>query len=175
MKRIAIIGSGGAGKSTLARKLGKLLKIEVFHLDALFWKPGWVGASREEQKMVQSELVENEYWIFDGNYGGTMDIRLNKADTVIFLDFPRTLCAYRIIKRRFQYRNKTRPDMGEGCDERLDLEFLKWVWNFPKTKRLEILRKLESFSSNKEIIILTSPKEIKRFLHTIETAGNLNG
>ena len=168
MKRIAIIGSGGSGKSTLARKLGELLNIEVFHLDALFWKPGWVGASREEQIAVQGKLVENECWIFDGNYGGTMDIRLDKAETVIFLDFSRTLCVYRVIKRRFQYRNKTRPDMGKDCDERLDLKFLRWVWQFPKTKRAEILKKLESLSRKKEIIILTSPKELEQFLSTIK-------
>ncbi len=168
MNRIAIIGSGGSGKSTLARRLGELLKIEVFHLDALFWKPGWVGASRDEQQMVQNELVENDSWIFDGNYGGTMDIRLNKADTIIFIDMPRTICVFRIIKRRLQYRNKTRPDMGEGCKEKLDLEFLKWVWEYPKIKKPTILSKLQSISKEKEIIILTSPDEVERFLSKIK-------
>ncbi len=66
MKKIAIIGSGGSGKSTLARELGERLHIEVFHLDALFWKPGWVGVPKEEQRLVQNELVEKEKWIFDG-------------------------------------------------------------------------------------------------------------
>jgi len=169
MKKIAIIGSGGSGKSTLARRLGEFLKIEVFHLDALFWKPGWVGTSKDEQKLVQSELVEHESWIFDGNYGGTMEIRLNNADTIIFLDMPRTICAYRVIKRRLQYRNKTRPDMGEGCEEKLDLEFLKWVWEYPKTKKPVIMKKLESLSIEKEIIILTNPSEVEQFLNRIST------
>ena len=169
MKKIAIIGSGGSGKSTLARRLGEFLKIEVFHLDALFWKPGWVGTSKDEQKLVQSELVEHESWIFDGNYGGTMEIRLNNADTIIFLDMPRTICAYRVIKRRLQYRNKTRPDMGEGCEEKLDLEFLKWVWEYPKTKKPVIMKKLESLSIEKEIIILTNPSEVEQFLNRIRT------
>lgn len=169
MKRIAIIGSGGSGKSTLARKLGEYLTIEVFHMDALFWKSGWVGASRDEQILVQSELVEQESWIFDGNYGGTMDIRLNKADTIIFLDIPRTICAYRLLKRRFQYRNKTRPDMAAGCNEKLDLEFIKWVWAYPKSKKPMILKKLESLSKVKETIILTSPGEVEQFLRKIKT------
>ncbi|MFC7686071.1 DNA topology modulation protein [Ureibacillus sp. GCM10028918] len=172
MKKIAIIGSGGSGKSTLARELGKILKIEVYHLDALFWKPGWVGTSREEQKMVQSDLVENESWIFDGNYGGTMDIRLNKADTIIFLDIPRTICAYRVFKRRIQYRKKTRPDMGEGCEERLDLEFLKWVWKYPRTKKPAIVKKLELLPREKEIITLTSLKEVDHFLNKIKVILN---
>lgn len=169
MKKIAIIGSGGSGKSTLARRLGEFLKIEVFHLDALFWKPGWIGTSKDEQKLIQSELVEHENWIFDGNYSGTMDIRLNNADTIIFLDMPRTICAYRVMKRRLQYRNKTRPDMGEGCEEKLDLEFLKWVWEYPKTKKPVIMKKLESLSIEKEIIILTNPSEVERFLNRIKT------
>lgn len=168
MKKIAIIGSGGSGKSTLARKLGELLHIEVFHLDALFWNPGWVGTSKQEQRVVQEELVEKETWIFDGNYGGTMDIRLNKADTIIFLDIPRTVCAYRVLKRWIQYRNKTRPDMGEGCEERISLEFLKWVWEYPKTKRPAILKKMDSFSKEKKVIILKSPKEVESFLHKIK-------
>lgn len=169
MKKIAIIGSGGSGKSTLARRLGEFLKIEVFHLDALFWKPGWIGTSKDEQKLIQSELVEHENWIFDGNYSGTMDIRLNNADTIIFLDMPRTICAYRVIKRRLQYRNKTRPDMGEGCEEKLDLEFLKWLWEYPKTKKPVIMKKLESLSIEKEIIILTNPSEVEQFLNRIRT------
>ena len=169
MKKIAIIGSGGSGKSTLARRLGEFLKIEVFHLDALFWKPGWIGTSKDEQKLIQSELVEHENWIFDGNYSGTMDIRLNNADTIIFLDMPRTICAYRVMKRRLQYRNKTRPDMGEGCEEKLDLEFLKWLWEYPKTKKPVIMKKLESLSIEKEIIILTNPSEVERFLNRIKT------
>jgi len=102
MKKIAVIGSGSSGKSTLARKLGALLHIKAFHLDVLFWKPGWVGVTKEEQRLVQSELVKRKTWIIDGNYGGTMDIRLNNADTIIFLDMPRTICAYRVIKRWIQ-------------------------------------------------------------------------
>lgn len=84
MKKIAIIGSGGSGKSTLARDLGEILYIEVLHLDSLFWKPNWVGVPKVEQKKVQHELIKREEWIIDGNYGGTIDIRLNAADTIIF-------------------------------------------------------------------------------------------
>jgi len=113
MKRIILIGSGGSGKSTLARQLGAKLKLKVYHLDALFWKPNWVGVPKNEQRKIQNELVKNETWIIDGNYGGTMDIRLNAADTIIFLDVHRTICVYRVFKRMLQYRNKTRPDMGE--------------------------------------------------------------
>ncbi|MEN1970500.1 DNA topology modulation protein [Lentibacillus sp. N15] len=167
MKKIILIGSGGSGKSTLARQLGVKLKLRVYHLDALFWKPNWVGVPRNEQWEIQNELVKNEKWIIDGNYGGTMDIRLRAADTIIFLDVHRTICVYRAFKRMLQYRNKTRPDMGEGCAERLDFGFLKWIWNYPKAKRPEILKKLAPLSTEKQIIILRTPKQIRKFLEEV--------
>ncbi|MBD8067847.1 DNA topology modulation protein [Bacillus sp. PS06] len=167
MKKIVLIGSGGSGKSTLARKLGKKLNIPVYHLDALFWKPNWVGVSRAEQIKVQHELVKEQEWIIDGNYGGTMEIRLNAADTIIFLDIPRVICTYRALKRMIQYKNRTRPDMGEGCEERLDFAFLKWVWEYPKTKRPDILKRLNQLSEDKQVYILKSTGEVQCFLDKV--------
>lgn len=164
MKKIILIGSGGSGKSTLAKQLGNKLNIKVHHLDALFWKANWEGVPREEQRKVQKNLIKEEEWIIDGNYGGTMDLRLNAADTIIFLDIHRTICVYRAFKRIVQYRNKTRPDMGAGCEERLDLQFFKWIWEYPNKKKPAILIRLDQLSKGKEVIILKSPNEVKRFL-----------
>ena len=151
----------------MARQLGEKLKINVYHLDALFWKPNWVGVPKDEQIKVQNDLVKKEDWIIDGNYGGTMDIRLNAADTIIFLDIPRTICVYRAFKRMLQYRNKTRPDMGEGCEERFSFEFFKWIWEYPKTKRPKILDRLKQLSKEKEVIILKSPKEVENYIENV--------
>lgn len=164
MKKIAVIGSGGAGKSTFSRQLGSMLDLPVYHLDALLWKPGWVATTKAEQRRIQQQLVANEKWIIDGNYGGTLDIRLNAADTIIYLDIPRIICLYRVFKRMIQYRNRTRPDMAAGCHERFDLGFLKWVWDYPKTKRPSILEKLEERSKEKTVIILSSRKEVEQFI-----------
>lgn len=164
MKKIILIGSGGSGKSTLAKQLGNKLNIKVHHLDALFWKANWEGVPREEQRKVQKNLIKEEEWIIDGNYGGTMDLRLNAADTIIFLDIHRAICVYRAFKRIVQYRNKTRPDMGAGCEERLDLQFFKWIWEYPNKKKPAILKRLDQLSKGKEVIILKSPNEVKRFL-----------
>ncbi|MFE5430808.1 DNA topology modulation protein [Peribacillus simplex] len=168
MKKIVIIGSGGSGKSTLAKQLGEKSKRNVYHLDALFWNPNWVGVPRDEQRKAQKELVKEEEWIIDGNYGGTMEIRLNAADTIIFLDIPRTICVFRAFKRMLQYRNKTRPDMGEGCEERFSFEFFKWIWEYPKTKRPKILERLDQLSKDKEVIILKSPKDVQYFLEKVQ-------
>ncbi|UCZ52198.1 DNA topology modulation protein [Bacillus shivajii] len=177
MRKIAIIGSGGSGKSTLARRLNEILNIDVFHLDAHFWRPGWIIAKREEQITAQRELMKNDSWIIDGNYQSTMDLRLKAADTIIFLDMPKTLCIYRVFKRWWMYRKKKRPDMGDGCAERLDVNFLKFVWNFQKKKKPEILRKLELYKKEKDIIILDSPKAVKLFLvaQCVEDRSKVSG
>lgn len=127
------------------------------------------NSAEKEQKEIQQEVIQKETWIIDGNYGGTLNIRIKAADTVIFLDYSRYICVYRALKRMFQYRNKTRPDMVEGNDERLDLGFLKWIWNYPRDKRSEILKKLDSISDSKKVIILKSPKEAEHFLERVNT------
>ena len=93
---------------------------------------------KEEQRTVQNELVKEDEWIIDGNYGGTMDIRMNAADTIIFLDIHRTICVYHAFKRVVQYRNKTRPDMGAGCEERFDLQFLNGYGNILMLNDLQL-------------------------------------
>ncbi len=167
VKRVMIIGSGGAGKSTLAGVLGARLRIPVVHLDAHFWQPGWVPTPREAWLELQRELMHAETWIMDGNYGGTMDARLALADTVIFLDLPRLTCISRALLRRVQYHGHSRPDMNPGCPEKIDLEFLRWIWDFPRTKRPGILKRLEA-QSNKgtQVIHLRSVRDVNRFLET---------
>ncbi|MFD3449416.1 DNA topology modulation protein [Microbacteriaceae bacterium 4G12] len=167
MKKIVIVGSAGAGKSTLSRQLGAILGIKVYHLDQIFWTKGWISISREELIKYQQQTFKQDSWIIDGNYSSTMDMRFTAADTIIFLNFPRARCLYRVVKRRIQYHKKTRPDMGEGCEERLDLEFLKWVWDYPKTRTPSLLARLEHLKDEKTIIVLHSPKEVKRFLEEI--------
>lgn len=164
MKKIAIIGSGGSGKSTFSRALGKNIGIPVYHLDALLWKPGWEPTTKAEQRNIQQQLIEEDRWIIDGNYNGTLELRLSAADTIIFLDMPRTLCLYRIAKRRWQFRRSQRPDMALGCKEKISFEFFKWVWQYPKTQKPSMLKKLESMPPHKNIVILDSPRKAKDFL-----------
>lgn len=164
MQKILLIGSGGSGKSMLARELGMRLGIDVYHLDALLWKPNWTPATRQEQISIQSELMERDSWIIDGNYGGTLDLRVDAADTIVFLDLPRTVCTYRVLKRMLKYRGKTRPDMGPDCEERFDPKFLKWVWGYPKSQRPDVLNRLQSIPAEKQVIMLDSQKQVRDFL-----------
>lgn len=164
MKKIILIGSSGAGKSTLSLKLGEKLDIEVFHLDKLLWKPNWEMTDREYQNEIQNNLIMKPSWIIDGNYGGTLDIRMKAADTIIFLDRNRFVCIYQILKRVKKYNGITRPDMQNNCPEKFDLSFLKWVWNFPNKQRIDILRILQTIPKTKKVIVLKNKKQIQLFL-----------
>ncbi len=164
MKRIVIIGSGGAGKSTLAQQLGEILKIEVFHLDQLYWLAGWNKPPKDEWQKTVGEIIKKDSWIMDGNFGGTMKMRLEACDTAIFLDFPRAVCLYRVLKRRLTYHKTNRPDMAEGCNEKVDLEFLGWIWNFQKTTKPKIEERLQKFEAEKTIIRLKSTQDVEIFL-----------
>ena len=167
MRRVSIIGSGGAGKSTLARQFGDITGLPVIHLDREFWRPGWTETPKPEWKSRVEELVKGDEWIIDGNFGGTMEIRLAAADTVVFLDFPRVLCTFRAIKRAVTYRNRTRPDMGPGCNEKFDLEFLRWVWQFPGKTVPAIEARLAKLGTHVKLIRLCSPKEVEFFLSEV--------
>ena len=167
LKRIIIIGSGGAGKSTLARQLGERLHLDVYHLDALMWRPGWVMAPSEERIDIQQQLVKKDQWIIDGNFGNTLDLRLQAADTVILIDLPRIVCIYRVLKRVVRYRGTTRPDMGASCEEKLDFAFLKWVWNFPDIQRPQLLKQIQQHPTQPHLIHLKSSRAVRNYLQSI--------
>jgi adenylate kinase family enzyme len=107
MKRIFVIGPGGAGKSTFATQLGEILGIEVIHLDSLYWKPGWVEPPKSEWAATLEALLERDTWIVDGNYSGTLERRLAVCDAVVFLDLPRRTCIWRVLRRAARYDNST--------------------------------------------------------------------
>ena len=164
MDRIAIIGSAGAGESTLAIQIANLVDLPLFHLDRLFWKPGWVETPKPEFSVIVEEVAKKTRWIIDGNYSRTIDIRLKSADMIIFLDYSKYLCLYRAIKRSFQNRNKNRLDITEGCREKFDMEFYKWIWNFPKRSRQKIITALSYLKDQKKIFIFKHPKELKKWI-----------
>ncbi len=164
MNRIMIIGPGGAGKSTLARTIGEQLNLPVFHLDAHMWQPNWVMTPRHEQRVIQERLLTADRWVIDGNYSSTMDLRIAKADTIIFLDINHRIALYQAVKRYMMYRNQVRPDMGVGCHEKIDWEFIRWIWNYPKNQRPKVMSLLGNVSPGKEIIFLKSPKQIEQFV-----------
>ena len=169
MIRVLVIGPGGSGKSTFARRLGQILGIEVKHLDSSYWLAGWTKPSNEEWIKTVNELIGGESWIIDGNFGGTLVQRVERCDTIIFLDLPRLLCLWRVTKRRLTYRNRSRPDMAEGCNEKLDSEFISWIWNYSSRSRPKVVKLLNENQARKKIVWLRSNSDVERFLKSCKS------
>lgn len=168
MKRVAIIGSGGAGKSTLARQIGDATGLPVVHLDREHWQPGWVEPDRDEWARRVAALAAGEMWVMDGNYGGTMDVRLQRAHAIILMDLPRLVCVYRVAKRALVYRNRSRPDMAPGCNEKLDWAFFRWIWDYPRTRRPAILARLRAErAAGKRVVRLRNSRQVRRFVESL--------
>ena len=142
----------GLGKGITAASLGRLLK-----------NRGWISTPQDEFDNKIQELANRDKWIIDGNYIRTFDMRAERADTIIFINMPTYVCFYRVIKRRVMYKDKSRPDMAEGCPESIDFEFFKWVLTYNKKIRPRILEKLKKYN-DKTVIILNSEKEVKDFI-----------
>jgi adenylate kinase family enzyme len=167
MKKVLVIGSSGAGKSTFSRCLSEKTGLPLIHLDVLYWKPNWVETDKEEWKRILEKAVAGDSWIMDGHFGGTVEMRLEKCDTVIFLDMPRVLCVYRVLKRVVTYQRGKRPDIADGCDEKFDWKFLKCVWNFPERSKPRIEKLLAEHQKTKTIFRLKSTKEVENFLSNL--------
>jgi adenylate kinase family enzyme len=171
-RRIVIIGPGGAGKSTLARRIGARLGLPVIHLDAMHWRAGWIEPPVDEWHRTVTELAARDRWVMDGNYGGTMEPRLAACDTVVFLDMPRLLCLWRVLGRAIRYRGRTRPDMAPGCPEQVNWEFVRWIWTFPARRRPGILRRLDTVRATKRVEILRSRRAVEAFVAGLPNAAH---
>ena len=169
LKRILILGPSGSGKSTVCERIGRTLNIPIIHLDRHFWNPNWVETPKDDWVKKVKNLITLETWVMDGNYTSTLKMRADAADTLIFLDMTRRLSYFRVIRRYLKNRGKTRPDVTEGCPEKIDLDFIRWIWEYPNTRKPKILNFLEMMRKTKNVYILNNQKEIDGF---IEALGN---
>jgi adenylate kinase family enzyme len=163
MQRVAILGCSGAGKSTFARELGARIGAPVVHLDALFWRPGWVEPVNEDFRAAVAAAIAGDAWVTDGNFvSRTFDLRLPRADTVIFLDQPRWLCVYRILWRWLTAFGRDRPDLAEGCQENFNWDFFLWTWNFNRKSKPRILEVAGCYPT--PVTVLKGDAAMARFL-----------
>ena len=162
MNRVLVIGSPGAGKSTLAAAITRRTGLPLIHLDRHYWRPGWVEPDKQEWAARVAELVAGDRWVIDGNYGGTLPLRLERADTVVWLDFNVLLCLSRVIRRVLKHHGRVRPDMAEGCPEQLPWEFFSYTAHFPWGGRRRLVTNLSSYSG--KVLRLRGPRQAARFL-----------
>ena len=166
MERIMIIGCPGSGKTTLALALKEKLGLPVVHLDQLWWTGNWENVTREEFDSRLATAVNLDQWIIDGNFSRTIEMRLQRCDTIIYLDFDRWACLWGVICRVIRNYGKHRPDMGGNCPERFDPEFLKWIWNYNEENRVRNYTWIAQAPHAKSIL-LKNRKEVKQFLESL--------
>ena len=167
MERIMIIGCGGAGKSTLARALGEKTGLPVVHLDQIWWSPGnWQHLEREEFDARLKQEMEKPRWIIDGNFNRTLAPRLERCDTVIYLDMNRFVCLRNWIGRVIKNWGHARADMAPGCAEWFDPEMAGWIWKFNRTNRSRYYALLAELEG-KQVYILKSRRAVRAFLNTV--------
>lgn len=175
MRKVLVIGSAGAGKSTLAVQLGAALGLPVVHLNAHFWQPGWRETPKDAWAERVAELLTRDRWLMDGNYGGTLAARVRAADTVVLLALPRLQCLVRVLRRAVLGWGRPRPDLAPGCPEQLpDWRFLWWIWSYPDAGLPTVLALLREQGPEKRVVILHTSAEVRRFLSTVRapaTAG----
>ncbi|HVG48064.1 MAG TPA: AAA family ATPase [Rubellimicrobium sp.] len=169
MQRVLIVGQPGSGKSSLARALGARTDLPVTHLDLFHWAPGWTERPPEERLRLTLNAAAREAWIIEGNYFATWEARALRADLLIWLDRSVGLRLWRVTRRLVLSLGRSRPDLPEGCPERLGrnmLVFLRYIWATRRSGRDDIARRAASFAG--PVVRLNSDEEVRRFLEASE-------
>ena len=162
MERVVVIGSSGAGKSVLSRKLKDITNLPLYHLDNIFWREDRTHISRQEFDLKLDEILSKDKWIIDGDYSRTYEKRFDRCDTIIFLDYPLDVCL-----KGVEGRIGTKREDIPWVEDKFDEEFLIWIKDWHKNK-LPILKELlEKYKDTKDIIILHSREESDMFLNKL--------
>lgn len=162
MKKILVIGCSGSGKSHFSKRLNKITAIPLYHLDMLYWNEDKTTVGRDVLIERLTPILDSEEWIIDGNYRGTLEMRLQRCDTVFFLDFPTDVCLAGVESRR----GKPRTDMP-WIETEEDIEFTEFIKGFRANNRPTILALLEKYP---EITVHTfkSRSESDAFLQNLQ-------
>lgn len=162
MDRIAVIGCGGSGKTYLANQLGTLLDLPVIHLDGHYYDTNWNPRPAEEFAAVQRELVGARKWIIEWNHAGTLPIRLERADTVVFLDLPAVICLTGIAQRRWHYRGG--QHVGVGVYDRITWSFVRYICRYRANMRPRVRQLITDHARRARVVRLTDRRQARRFL-----------
>lgn len=166
--KIAIIGYSGSGKSTLAKRLSGKYNCKILYLDTVNFESGWKERNREEGKAIVKKFMNNDSWIIDGNYKELyQERRMEEADKIIFMNFPRFVCFKQAYKRYLNSKNKIRESMAEGCEEKFDSEFAKWILRDGRTK--EYQKRYEGICDKyrDKAIICRNNKDVQRIFKSL--------
>lgn len=177
MKRIVIIGCGGSGKTYLARRLAQQLVLPLTHLDAVYYDEQWNPLPADVFAAAQERLVAQPRWIIEGNYAGTLPVRLAAADTVILLDLPARTCLLGLGQRHRRHGAGQEPTIG--VYNRINANFIRYVLRYrrfmlPRVRRM-IADRLAAGRSDRgpppALVVLRSRRDIRRFLDNLPGAA----
>jgi len=169
MERVAIVGCGGSGKSYVARELGRLLNLPVTHMDAIYFDNQWNPLPMERFEAVQRELVVAPRWVIDGNYNSTVQVRLEAADTVVFMDLATHVCLWGILSR--QLRHGSGQNDQNGVYNRITCDVLRYVLGYRRRMRPRVLAKIDQHASGARVIALTNRRQTRRFLRKVSSTA----
>jgi adenylate kinase family enzyme len=166
MRRVLVLGSSGSGKSTFARRLSQITGIPMVSIDAMFWQPGWRPCAPKSFEASMTQAANAPSWIIDGNYlaGGAGELRRARADTIFWFDLPRWVCLCGIVFRIAGSYGRVRPEMAEGCPERFDTEFIRYVWTYRAMQRPKLLRFFEQLRPDQDFVRFASRREAENYL-----------
>lgn len=163
MLKVIVIGSPGAGKSVFSQKLKNIIDLPLYHLDMLYHKKDGTHISKEELEEKLKNIFKEEKWIIDGNYQGTLELRLKECDTVFLLDFPLKDCLLG-AESRIGVKRDDLPWIEENFNEK----FRQAIIEFPKNKLPQIYELIEKYKMNKKIIVFKTREEADNYLEMLK-------
>ncbi|QFU16450.1 AAA family ATPase [Microvirga thermotolerans] len=166
MRRILVIGSPGAGKTTLSRRIAEALGLPLVHLDREYWRPGWVKPAEDVWDRQAATLAERSAWVMDGEYFDSANRLIDRATAVVWLDLPPWLCLPRALRRLALNYRRERVDLAPGCPEYFNWDyvtFIRDIWTYPSRTRPGILARLDGLRPDQERIVLRTPRAVQAF------------
>lgn len=163
MRRVLVIGSPGSGKTTLSTRLAGKLGVPVYHLDLHHWVAGWSYRDGAQARAAVRSLCEEPAWVMDGNFTESFDLRMPRADTLVWLDYPRAVCIRRILMRTVRDYGKQMPDLPEGCPEQFDIGVLRFAWRFPRASRPAIVAAIACYGAHLNVVTLCDDGAVAAF------------
>ena len=174
MQRILVMGSSGSGKSTFSKRLSEITGIPMVSVDALFWKPGWIESDKAEFHERLTAAARQPRWIMDGNFTSHLvELRRDACDTLIWFDLPRSTCMLGILMRIAKSYGRVRPEMAEGCPEKIDFEFFHYVWTFRQRIRPKLVAYFEGLRPDQTFVTFTDRAQAERYLNDLAAAPKL--
>ena len=165
MRRIIVVGSQGSGKTSLSRNLGRKLGLPVIHLDVLYWRPSWKASDTASFRLRVADAIASDEWIVDGSFSGlAFDLTLARAELLVVIDRPRWLCQWRILLRSAFDRDRSRPDLPEGCPEQFDLKLMREAWRYNMERAPVIEAERVQYGAHVPVVRLRSDRDIMNFL-----------